>query len=73
MDNEINETEQNNVGEAIAAAPAVDPLIQKQAELEAQYKNICVNEVNLIDQLNKVQEERKMVATGLNFIKSLAG
>lgn len=74
MTEEIKETEhQNNEDQAIAGAPPVDLLLQKQAELEGHYKNICAQEVLLIQQLKKVQDQRESVATQLELVRSLAG
>lgn len=73
MTEEIKEIEQhNNEDQAIAGAPPVDLLLQKQAELEGHYKNICAQEVLLIEELKKAQEQRKSVATQLELVRTLA-
>mgnify|MGYP000164341351 CR=1 FL=1 len=53
--------------------------LQKQAELEEHYKNICAQEVLYAAQLNQIQkqldeiqEKRKVAAGQLEIIKSFA-
>ncbi len=62
---EMNE----NVGEVEQSA--INPALQKQAELEEHYKNICAQEVLFIEQLKQVQEKRKAVASQLELVKTL--
>ena len=49
----------------------VNPVLDKTAELENQYKNTCAQEVLLIEQLKQVQEKRQTLATCLDVVSSL--
>ncbi len=60
-----------NVGVAIEQ-PAINPLAQKQIELEEQYKNVCTREVLYAEKLKNIQEQRKALADQLELVRSMA-
>jgi hypothetical protein len=60
-----------NVGSIEVSQPVINPMIQKQAELEEHYKITCTQEVLLMEQLKKAQERRQALAGQLDLIRSL--
>jgi hypothetical protein len=69
--------DEGNVGEV--SQPAHDPMAQKQLELENQYKNICAQEIMLLDQSEKIQQQleqakkqRQALAVQVETLRSIA-
>jgi HPt (histidine-containing phosphotransfer) domain-containing protein len=60
---------EDNIGDSTLTA---DPLLQVFTEHEKEYKNTCMQEVALFEQLKNVQEKRKALAGQLELIRSLA-
>lgn len=76
-ENEGNIEMNENVGEVEQAE--INPVQQKQAELEEYYKNACTQEVLLLEQikqtqekLTQTQEHRQVLANQLELIRSFA-
>lgn len=76
-ENEGNTEMNENVGEI--EQEGINPVQQKQAELEEYYKNACTQEVLLLEQikqtqekLTQTQEHRQLIANQLELVRSLA-
>lgn len=60
----------NDVNEQVTEQP--NSLLEKQAELEGQYKSACAQEILLIEQLKQVTKQREAIAGQLELVRGLA-